>query len=250
MPVSKKFRKQKKRQTEQTKVAESIVAQSSSGNGVAKPADAGAANSASSVPSAPTNRGDGKSATARQRRNRRIAQEQCERFTALFGEDACSKIAPGDRAAFFSRLKRAEEQDENVSPGTILRQMIDRRTLYRAAGETLINAYPGLDFRRMTAPLTVGTGDFLIGKHPAIPSDFIGQFLSWVTSRPCYLDMVARGVPRRSLDGETVEPILPEHRKNAVLALKRAARGPHKKVASFRSFRYFYKQIPRTLKAM
>lgn len=252
MPVSKKFRKHKQRQTNEIKSAASsssaLPPAPQSGGNVRVPVSV-------SGPSR-SGRGKGKAPpipmNARKRRNRRIAQEQASQFEAMFGKEVCDKVSPGDRAVFFGILKRSQSklgEGETVSPDEILRQMISRRALYRAACESLINQYPALNLRQMRAPLAIDTDKFLKERHPAIPPEFIGQFLAWTASRPCYLDMIARGVPRRSLDGTVIQPISEEHRKNAAKALKRALRTSPKKVPSFRSLRYFYKRMPRRLDA-
>lgn len=71
-------------------------------------------------------------------------------------------------------------------------------------------------FDNEPAPLAVGINGQIVALLEGVhsPQD-VGIFLGWWTRRPDYLEAVARGEPRRDLDGIAVQETEPGHREHA-----------------------------------
>lgn len=247
--MSKKFKKQRANQTKQAKASTLQPSAINALSPLSIPEVKEAVPVAAPAPETAKTTAP-KALNSRARRRMAQAKEQIAEFTRLFGKEACDRIAPSDRAAFFATLKKnAAAGGVQMAPDAVLRQMINNRDLYRRVGENLIRTYPAsFDFRVMRAPLAIGVHGELTKNHPNIPPEFISRFLSWITSRECYLGMIRRGVTRRHLNGEPAEIIPQSQRDGAALRLQKMKKY-RKKPASFRSFRYLYKKLPRTLPA-
>jgi len=77
-------------------------------------------------------------------------------------------------------------------------------------------------FENQPVPLAVGIGEQIAALVDGVhtPTD-VNIFLRWWTTRPDYLEAVARGEPRRDLDGVIAQEPEPGHREHARQELER-----------------------------
>ncbi len=94
--------------------------------------------------------------------------------------------------------------------------------------DQLATHFPAL-FGARFRPLKVGTYDDILARHPqAYEAEALKAALGEHARSTRYLEAVANGDARHDLDGQPVEPVAPEHRLHAIMAVyrRRQARAP------------------------